>query len=151
MISLFCVPAIFRLSPATLSIKPQAPFLIYNIRQAFTSRTCTELLGYRSHPGQPKSWYTVSTKAVCSYIIRFCDYSAHHEFSQNQDGEFTHRTMLPLLFTAPPPTDLRPSGFARMPRLTTLLSEVVGEVTASQALSACEDGLFHASMTHPSS
>ena len=41
--------------------------------------------------------------------------------------------------------------FARMLRLTTLLSEVVGEVPASQTLSACEDGCLHASMTHPSS
>ena len=34
--------------------------------------------------------------------------------------------------------------FARMSRLTTLLSEVVVEVPASQALSAYEDGCFHA-------
>ena len=34
--------------------------------------------------------------------------------------------------------------FARMSRLTTLLSEVVVEVPASQDLSAYEDGCFHA-------
>ena len=43
-----------------------------------------------------------------------------------------------------------PAGFV-MPRLTTLLSEVVGEVPSSQALSAYEDGRLHADMTHPSS